>query len=87
MASQEHEDLDFIDSIEVLEESNQSSITESTHFKRKRTRSTVWRYFSRSETKEGESKCTICAEIVKHRSNTTNLLKVCKTIYVKKFEI
>jgi hypothetical protein len=74
--SQEFEE---IEQIEVLNESNQS-IQATDNATNKRKRSTAWRYFSRHESQEGISICTVCGETVKHSSNTTNLLKVCKYI-------
>ena len=79
-SSQNEEEIEIEDEeIEVLAES--IPMAETSNTRQKRTRSSAWRYFSRFGTNEGESKCTICAESVKHRSNTTNLLKVCKYMF------
>ena len=41
----------------------------------KRHRSAVWHYFVKTEG-AGTSQCNVCAEIVKHANNTSNLFKV-----------
>ena len=59
--------------------SRQTLLRQETLMQRKRLRSAVWHFFTRSTEAVRTSQCTICSDVVKHANHTSNLFKVLST--------
>ena len=54
---------------------------------KRRQRSPVWNYFSRSEDTSDEAKCSVCGDSIKTSKNTSNMIKHLKSKHLSEYQV